>query len=59
MNRQAKIEVMDLNVKVHQLDEELQQMQIEIDRDETAIDARQERLEEIRSKSFLRRLLRQ
>jgi hypothetical protein len=59
MNRQVKIEVMDLNVKVHQLDEELQQVQIKIDGDETTMDARQDRLEEIRSKSFLRRLLRQ
>ena len=57
--RQDKIEVMDLNVKVHQLDGGLQQVQIKIDGNETELDTRQERLEEIRSKSFLRRLLRQ
>ena len=59
MNRQDKIEVMDLNVKAHQLDEGLQQVQIKIDGNETELDACQERIEEIRSKSFLRRLLRQ
>ena len=59
MSRQAKIEVMDLNVKVHNLDEKLQQVQIKIDLNETEMDARQRRLEETRSKSFLRRLLKQ
>ncbi len=59
MSRQAKIEVMDLNVKVHKLDGELQQVQIEIDAHETEMEARQRRLEEIRSKPFLKRLLRQ
>ncbi len=59
MSRKAKIEVMDLNVKVHKLDGELQQVQIEIDAHETEMEARQRRLEEIRSKPFLKRLLRQ
>ena len=59
MSRQAKIEVMDLNVKVHNLDAKLQQLQIKIDVHETKIDARQRRLEETRSKPFLKRLLKQ
>ncbi len=59
MSRKAKIEVMDLSVKVHKLDGELQQVQIEIDAHETEMEARQRRLEEIRSKPFLKRLLRQ
>jgi flagellar biosynthesis chaperone FliJ len=59
MSRQAKIEVMDLNVRVHKLDGKLQQVQIKVDVHETEMDARQRRLEETRSKSFLKRLLKQ
>jgi flagellar biosynthesis chaperone FliJ len=59
MSRQAKIDVMDLNVKVHDLDGKLQQVQIRIDVDEAEIDERQRRLEGVRTKSFLKRLLKQ
>jgi hypothetical protein len=59
LSRQEKVEVMDLYVNIHKLDEERSNLQVEIQLQEQKIEEKQERIEEIKEKSFVERLLRQ
>ncbi len=59
LTRQEKVAVMDLYVNMHKLDEERSKVQLEIELQEQKIGERQERIEEIKEKSFIERLLRQ
>jgi hypothetical protein len=59
LNRQEKVEVLDLYVNIHELDEKRSKLQVEIQLQEQKIEEKQERIEEIRGKSFVERLLRQ
>lgn len=59
LNRQEKVEVMDLYVNIYKLDEERSKLQVETQLQEQKIEEKQERIEEIKGKSFLERLLRQ
>jgi hypothetical protein len=53
------VEVLDLYVNIHELDEKRSKLQVEIQLQEQKIEEKQERIEEIRGKSFVERLLRQ
>lgn len=57
-NRQEKIEIMDLNLIIHQLDEERYKTEFEIDTYERKIESIDEKLGMIKRKSFLEKLLR-
>ncbi|MBN2060216.1 MAG: hypothetical protein JW882_07350 [Deltaproteobacteria bacterium] len=56
--RGEKIEVLDLKVKVHSVDEKIQAAETEIEQYKEEISAERNRLEEIKRKSFMERLLR-
>ena len=58
LNRQEKIEIMELNVKVHALDQQRQAIEVEIASQESQITENLERLKEVKNKPFLKRLLR-
>ena len=56
-NRRDEIEVMGLNLKVYKLTEEQQKAQIEADMEQDILDKNLKKLEKIRKKSFLEKLL--
>jgi hypothetical protein len=59
LNREQKLEIMDLNVKVHTLDQRVHKAEAEITEQERTIKLSQQKIEEIKSKPFLQRFLRQ
>jgi hypothetical protein len=59
LSREQKLEIMDLNVKVHGLEDKIHKSEAEIVEHERMIKLRQQKLEEIKSKTFLQRFLRQ
>jgi hypothetical protein len=59
LSRQQKLEIMDLNVKVHSLDQKVHKAEAEITQHERMIKLNQQKIEEIKSKTFLQRFLRQ
>jgi hypothetical protein len=58
LNRQEKIDIMELNVKVHALDQKRHAIEVEIASHEDKIAKNRERMEEVKKKTFLQRLLR-
>jgi hypothetical protein len=58
LNRQEKIDIMELSVKVHALDQKRQAIEVEIASHEHKIAKNLEKIEEVKKKSFLQRLLR-
>jgi len=59
LSRQQKLEIMDLNVKVHGLDQRVHKAEAEITEHERVIKLSQQKIEEIKAKPFLQRYLRQ
>ena len=59
LSREQKLEVMDLNVTVHTLDQQVHKSEAEITEHERLIKLNQQKLQEIKSKTFLQRYLRQ
>jgi hypothetical protein len=59
LSRQQKLEIMDLNVKVHALDQRVHKAEAEITEHERAIKLSQQKIQEIKAKPFLQRFLRQ
>ncbi len=58
MSRQQKLETMDLNVRLHALDQKVHKSEAEITKHEETIKLNQQKIEEIKSKTFLQRFLR-
>ncbi|MGD2125646.1 MAG: hypothetical protein PVG99_06165, partial [Desulfobacteraceae bacterium] len=58
LTRQEKIEIMELNVKVHGLDTKRHAIEVELATHENKIRENRKRIEEVRKKPFLKRLLR-
>jgi len=58
LNRQEKIDIMDLSVKVHALDQKRHAIEVDIASHENKIAKNLERIEEVKKKPFLKRLLR-
>jgi hypothetical protein len=58
LTRREKIEIMDLNLKIHQLSEQSYKVELEINIHEKKSENMQKRLMEVEKKSFLQRLLR-
>lgn len=56
--RETKLEIMEMNVKVHSLDQSRHRAEAEITDHESRIKDRKQRLQEVREKPFLDRLLR-
>ena len=59
LSREQKLEVMDLNVTVHGLDQKVHKSEAEITEHERLIKLNQQKLQDIKSKTFLQRFLRQ
>jgi cell division protein FtsB len=59
LSRQQKLEIMDLNVKVHGLDQRVHKAEAESTEHERLIKLSQQKIEEIKAKPFLQRYLRQ
>jgi hypothetical protein len=59
LTREQKLEIMDLNVKAHTLDQRVHKAEADITEHERLIRLNQQKLEEVRSKPFLQRYLRQ
>jgi hypothetical protein len=59
LSRQQKVEIMDLRVKVHGLDQKVHKSEAEITEHERMIKRNQQKIDEIKSKTFLERFLRQ
>jgi len=59
LSRQEKLDIMDLNVKVHGLDQRVHKAEAEIAEHERIINLSQKKIKEIKSKPFLQRYLRQ
>jgi chromosome segregation ATPase len=59
LSRQQKLELMDLNVKVHGLDQRVHKAEAEITEQERMIKVNQQKIEEVKRKPFLQRFLRQ
>lgn len=59
LSRQQKLEIMDLNVKVHALDQRVHKAEAEITEHERLVKLSQQKIEEIKAKPFLQRYLRQ
>jgi len=59
LSRQQKLELMDLNVKVHGLDQRVHKAEAEITAHERRIKLNEQKIKEVRSKPFLQRFLRQ
>jgi len=59
LSRQQKLEMMDLNVKVHGLDQRVHKAEAEITEHERVIKLSQQKIEEIKAKPFMQRFLRQ
>jgi hypothetical protein len=58
LDRQEKIEIMELNVKVHSLDQKRHAIEVDIASHEAKMAKNRDRIEEVKKKSFLKRLLR-
>jgi hypothetical protein len=58
LDRQGKVEVINLSMQVHKLDERMQNAEIQIDVHKRKIKDTEKRLTEMREKTFLQRLLR-
>jgi hypothetical protein len=59
LSRQQKVEIMDLSVKVHGLDQKVHKAEAEITEHERRIAMNQQKIEEIKLKTFQQRFLRQ
>lgn len=59
LSRQDKVKRMDLNVKIHKLDEKATAAEVAIDMHERKIKEMEKKIAELREKSFLQRFLRQ
>lgn len=59
LTRQQKVEIMDLSVKVHSLDQKAHKSEAEITEHERMIKLNQQKIEAIKSKTFLQRFLRE
>ena len=59
LSRQQKVEIMDLSVKVHSLDQKIHKTEAEITEHERRIAMNQQKIEEIKLKTFQQRFLRQ
>jgi len=59
LSREQKLENMDLNVTVHGLDQKVHKSEAEITEHERLIKLNQQKLQDIKSKTFLQRFLRQ
>jgi hypothetical protein len=59
LSREEKIELIYLNLRAHKMVEELENLQLEMEGDARALNDELQRLEGLRKKSFLQRLLRQ
>jgi len=59
LNRNSKIEVMDLNVQFYSLAEKREKVELRLEALEKLLEQDKRRLEELKKKSFLERLLRQ
>jgi len=59
LSRQQKLEIMDLNVKVHGLDQRVHKAEAEITEHERLVKLSQQKIEEMKAKPFLQRFLRQ
>jgi hypothetical protein len=59
LSRQQKVEIMDLRVKVHGLDQKVHKSEAEITEHERMIKRNRQKVDEIKSKTFLERFLRQ
>ncbi len=59
LSRQQKVEIMDLSVKVHSLDQKVHKVEAEITEYERRIKMNQQKIEEIKLKTFQQRFLRQ
>ena len=59
LSRQQKLEIMDLNVKVHALDQRVHKAEAEITEHERLVKLSQQKIEEMKTKPFLQRYLRQ
>lgn len=57
--RQDKIEIMDLEMEIHKIGEERRMVEVEISIHEEKIMDNQEKIEELKNKSFIKRLLKQ
>jgi hypothetical protein len=57
LNRQEKIDIMELNVKLHAMDQKRQAIEVDITSHENQIAENVERIKEVKKKPFLRRLL--
>jgi hypothetical protein len=59
LSREQKLEIMDLSVKVHTLDQRVNKAEADITEHERLIRLNQQKLQEVKSKPFLQRYLRQ
>jgi len=59
LSREQKLEIMDLNVTVHGLDQKVHKSEAEITEHERMIRLNEQKIKEIKSKAFLQRYLRQ
>jgi hypothetical protein len=58
LNREEKVEVINLNMQVHKLDERVHSAEVQIDVHKKKIKEMEKNVVEIRAKTFLQRLLR-
>ena len=58
LSRQDKVAILELDMKIHELDERQQQAEVQIRMREKEIQQQEEKIEEMKRKSFLQRLLR-
>ena len=58
LNREEKVEVIDLNMQVHKLDERVHSAEVQIDIHKRKIKDMEKRVTEMREKTFLQKLLR-
>jgi hypothetical protein len=59
LDREGKVEVMDLSMKIHKLDERVHGAEVQIDLHKRKIKDTEKRIAELKEKSFLQRLLRE
>jgi len=58
MTREDKISILELNIRSHKLEDQKEKIQAELEQQETALAGNVKRLEAMRKKSFVARLLR-
>jgi hypothetical protein len=59
LDREGKVEVMDLSMKIHKLDERVHGAEVQIDLHKRKIKDTEKRIAELKEKTFLQRLLRE